>query len=381
VDTEPTTVTQTDPLSDDSLARIWNGAPRFPLERLLEQLRLVYAAFGLSDTDAGTVADVLAAADLRGVESHGIALVEYHSGGYRDGEIVAGAELTLERETPVSAAFEAHDGPGPVQATRAMRRCIDKASETGLCMATVRNSTHFGMAGYYARMAADAGLVGVALTNSGALTAPTFGARPMLGSNPIAVAIPAGGGSEGIVLDMSTSTVAWGKVAIARRAGKAIPPGWALDAEGRTTTDPRMVASLTPLGGTRETSGHKGYGLGLIVDVLCGPLAGGISSWRVRSGPDKGRGSGVGHCFMAWRIDVFRDPDEFHADVRQMIADLHLTPVAPSQGSDRVLVPGDTEAANLAYNKRHGVPVRPQVVAEVRRVCAEWSAPFLLGER
>lgn len=366
------------PLSDEAIAALWVGAPRFPVGLLRRQLATVYRAFGLPEADANATADVLLRSDLYGVESHGTALVGYHASLYATGTAIAGAPLTVVRETPVSIAFDANDGPGPVQAVRAMRRCIEKATETGLCFATVCRSTHFGMAGHYARMASEAGLIGVALTNSASLAAPTFGATPMLGSNPIAVAVPAGPDSPGLLLDMSTSTVAWGKIAIARRAGKPIPPGWGLDAAGRPTTDPSDVHALTPLGGDRQTSGQKGYGLGLIVDVLCGPLGGGMSSWRISSELGQGRGNGTGHAFIAWRIDAFRDPEEFHADIRQMIADLHAVPAAPDAPSDRVLVPGDIEAATEAYNERHGVPLRPAVLEEVRRVCAEWNAPFLL---
>lgn len=367
------------PLADEAIAALWVGAPRFPAELLREQLAMAYRAFGLPETDAAETADVLLSSDLYGVESHGTALVGYHASLYAGGEAVAGASLTVDRESPVSIAFDANDGPGPVQGVRAMRRCIAKARESGLCVATVRRSTHFGMAGYYARMAGDAGLIGIAMTNSASLAAPTFGATPMLGSNPIAVAVPAGPDGPGLLLDMSTSTVAWGKVALAKRAGKPIPHGWALDAAGNPTTDPHAVHALTPLGGDRVTSGQKGYGLGLIVDVLCGPLGGGSMSWQITGELGQGRGNGTGHAFMAWRIDAFREPEAFHADIRRMIADLHAVPAAPGAPSDRVLVPGDIEAATAAYNARHGVPLRPAVREEVRRVCAEWHAPFLLG--
>ena len=370
------------PVSDEGIASLWTGVSRFPVALFRQQLELAYRGFGLPELDAKEAVDVLSAADLYGIESHGIALIDYHSSGYRAGDFVPGAPLTVNRETPVSVTFDGHSGPGPVQGSRAMRRCVEKATESGICIATVNNSTHYGMAGYYARMASDAGLIGVAMTNSGSLVAPTFGSAPMLGSNPIAVAVPAGAGSDGIVLDMSTSTVAWGKIAIAQRAGKSLPDGWAQDKTGRPTNDPNEVGALTPLGGERITSGQKGYGLGLIVDVLCGPLGGGGSSWQVLGGLGNGRGSGVGHSFMAWRIDAFRDPEEFHTDIRQMIADLHASPVAPDVPSDRVLVPGDIEAATRRYNEKHGVPVRPQVLDEVRAVCDEWGVPFVLtGER
>lgn len=366
------------PCADEAIAALWVGEPRFPVALVREQIATVYRGLGQPAADAEITAEVLLASDLCGVESHGIALVDYHASLYRSGEITPGAPLAVLRETPVSVAFDANGGPGPVQGVRAVRRCLEKAQASGLCLATVRNSTHFGMAGYYAKLASDAGLIGIALTNSGSLTAPTFGARAMLGSNPIAVAVPAGDEWPAILLDMSTSTVAWGKVSLAMRAGKPIPAGWGLDETGRPTTDPNAVDMLTPLGGERVTSGHKGYGLGLIVDVLCGPLGGGGFSWQVYGEHGKGRGGGVGHAFLAWRIDAFRDPAEFHADIRRMVADLHAVPVAPDAASDRVLVPGEIEEATRAYNERHGVPIRRVVLDEVRAVCAQWDIPFLL---
>ena len=365
----PTTGTTTD--------RSWFDAPRFPLAHLTRFAASLLVAMGVPPRHAGPAAEFLLLADLRGVDSHGVARLPFYAARFRRGLIDAGAELRVLREGPSTLAFDAGDGFGLTQAPRAMERCIDKAEETGICLATVGHSNHFGIAGAYALMAARRGLGGMAMTNASTLVVPTFGTQPMLGTNPIAIAVPTStkGTSPPLVLDMSTSAVAWGKIEIARRAGSSIPLGWAVDDGGVPTTDPFAARWLTPLGGARETSGHKGYGLGVVVDILCGPLAG--AAWGAHvlgsRGPD--RPANVGHTFMAWRIDAFRDPEEFFADLAAMLAELRATPPAPGHEGTGVLVPGDPEIRAESVNRRLGVPVRPPVVEELRTLAGELGVP------
>ncbi len=366
------------PLSDEAIAAFWSGVPRFAPDLVRHQAESMFSAFGMTAANANAATTTLLAADWRGIESHGVARIPYYAETFKNGRVVANADLTVVRETSISVTFDANNGSGLVQGPRAMARCVEKAAESGLCMATVRASNHFGIAGFYALLAAQQGLVGIGMTNSGSLTAPTFGAKAMLGSNPIAVAVPAGEESEPIVLDMSTSTVAYGKIEIAQRARKPLPNGWALDGDGYPTNDPFAMQAILPLGGDRETSGHKGYGLGLIVDILCGPLGGGNWSWAISDNARDDRPIGVSHFFAAWRIDAFRDPAEFHADLQTMMRDLRQTPVAPGAPTDRVLIPGEPEAAQERYNRAHGLPIRPEVLVELRECCREWSVPFLL---
>ena len=349
-------------LSDEALAAYWGDSPRFETGTVREQSESLFRAYGLSIEEAEIATRPLLAADMRGIESHGVARLRSYAEGFIDGRIVADAPLTVDRETPVSVAFNANDGSGLVQGQRAMARVIEKAHETGLCMGTVRESTHFGIAGHYAMMASQAGLIGVAMTNTGALAAPTFGAKAMLGSNPMAITLPATDNTPEFVLDMSTSTAAYGKIEVAQRAKKAIPTGWAI-----------------PLGGTRETSGHKGYGLGLLVDLLCGPLAGAAASHQISAAYYAGERFRIGHYFAAWRVDAFRDPADFAADVTALFDELRNTPVAPNAPSDRVLIPGEPESAQEDFNNRHGCPVRPAVLDDVRALCTEWKVPFILG--
>lgn len=357
----------------------WEAATRFPLDRLRAFVIAVFEVFGMERRRAETAADSMLIADLRGIDSHGVARLPYHALRARRGFVDLAAELTVLRESASTLALDANNGPGLVLAPEAMERCIAKADASGICLATVRRSNHFGIAGYYALLAAKRGLCGVAMTNSSPLVVPMFGARGMLGTNPLAVAVPTGDGPP-LVLDMSTSTVAWGKIEIARRAGAAIPAGWALDEFGLPTTDPLAARWLTPLGGERITSGHKGYGLGVVVDLLCGPLAG--AAWGAQISGAGGRlgVSGIGHTFMAWRIDAFRDPDAFYADVAALIADLRTTPPAPGYEATGVLVPGDPEVAAEARNRAEGVPVKAEVLAELRLLAAEWGVAFSLDD-
>jgi LDH2 family malate/lactate/ureidoglycolate dehydrogenase len=177
---------------------------------------------------------------------------------------------------------------------------------------------------------------------------------------------------------MSTSTVAWGKIEIYRRAGKQLPSGWALDEHLLPTTDPAAARWLTPLGGDRETGGQKGYGLSIVVDILCGPLASGVWSAHI-SGATGGRHvAGTGHTFLAWRIDAFRDPAEFYADVQELLSDLRACPPASGCEQTGVMIPGDPETAATATNQRLGIPIKPRVFTELRDLAAQLGVPFTL---
>ncbi len=351
-------------------------ANRVNAEMLEKYTADVLMGFGLTAEDARIAAEVLVASDVRGIDSHGVPRMGYYAERLRKGLINVNADLTVVTETPATIAFDANNGMGHPASYRAMTRCIEKAKETGLCMATVRHSNHFGIAGYYAMMALKEGLCGLAMTNATPLVVPTFAREPVLSTAPIAVAIPARD-QRPIVIDMATSTVAWGKVEIARREGKPIPAGWAYDKDGNDTTDPWAAVSLTPLGWTRELGSHKGYGLSLFVEVLCSQLAG--SSWSRYVGGSRStppRPSDTGHAFMAWRIDAFRPEDEFYTDVDSMLAELRA--LEPSAGHEQVLVPGDPEDIAEADRRERGIPVHPSVLDELRKLGTEVgvNAPF-----
>jgi LDH2 family malate/lactate/ureidoglycolate dehydrogenase len=336
---------------------------RYPYDTLHAFVTAAFIEAGLTDDQARQATDTLLVSDLRGVASHGLGRLAGYIDRIHAGFDNPNAPLEVIRETPVSLALDANLGLGPLVGPEAMRRTIAKAQEAGLCMTTVRRSNHFGIAGTYARMAAEEGLGGLAMTNATRLVVPTNGKSPRFGTNPIAFAVPTA--CDPFVLDMSTSTVPWGKIEIARRAGLPIPAGWGVDADGRTTTDPNLVKALTPLGGTKEMCGHKGYGMAMMVEILAGPLSGNVWSNHVNRPKEQQLPPGTGHFFMAWRIDLFRDPDEFKADMDLICRELHETPAA-DDASGPVLVPGDPEIEAERRNREEGVPVAPGLVLELR---------------
>lgn len=350
---------------------------RFPLKRVSSFVESVFLDLGLTPADASIATESLVVADLYGIDSHGVARLPFHARRIAEGLINLKATLTVVRESPSTLVLDAQNGFGQALAPKAMIRTIDKAEQSGICLTTVRSSNHFGIAGFYALMAAKRGLGGMAMTNSSPLVVPTFGSVPMLGTNPLAFAVPTGDGLP-LLLDMATSTVAYGKLEVARRANKPIPLGWAVDDLGIPTTDPHAARFLTPLGGDRPTSGQKGYGLSVMVDVFCGPLGGGAWSRLVSGAVGPDNPSGTGHAFIAWRIDAFRDPGEFYADLTEMLNDLRATPPIAGHESTGVLVPGDPEHAAEAHNLREGVPIKREVLAELRDVCNDLGLRFTL---
>ncbi|HEV2108245.1 MAG TPA: Ldh family oxidoreductase [Thermomicrobiales bacterium] len=354
--------------------------PRFPREMLVAFTATVLAKLDLAEDLTTPAAEHLVLADERGVASHGLARLPYYAKRFRTGLIDARAGLTVIRETPSSLVLDANNGFGFVLGPQAMDRCIKQAESSGVCIATVRHSNHFGIAGAYALMAVPHGMIGVAMTNASPLVVPTFGTEARLGTNPFAVAVPTGPGPDDppLVLDMSTSTVAWGKIEIARRANKLIPMGWAVDEHGQPTTDPHAARWLTSLGGSPETSGHKGYGLGVLVDVLCGPLAGAAWSARISGTRGPAQPSNIGHVFMAWRVDAFREPAEFYADLAGMIDSLRSTPAHPDHTDTGVLAPGDPEHLAAERSRQEGVPVAVPVIAELEQLASELDIPFPL---
>ncbi len=329
-------------------------------------------ATGARGEDAQLVANVLVASDVRGIESHGVARLEgFYVDRIRDGVIDARANASVLRETPTTLAVDANNGLGHPVSVRTMQRTIEKARETGAAFATVSHSNHFGIAGYYAMLALDADCIGIASTNAGRLAAPSDGRDLMLGTNPFAYAVPAAGG-DSFVLDMATTTVALGKLEIAKRLGKPLLPGWAIDAQGRPTTDPDagIGGALLPLGGFGgDNGGYKGYGLGLLSQILCATLAGGTLV------PDMPPRFGIlnpaitSHFFGALRIDAFRDPVEFKRDLATLLHQLRAS--SPAPGFDRVYTAGEPEALRTAEHLRDGIGLDPVVVESLERTAAK----------
>jgi L-2-hydroxycarboxylate dehydrogenase (NAD+) len=325
---------------------------------------------GVPDGAAAIVAEVLVAADLRGVSSHGLGRLEsFYVEPIRSGAIDAAAPITTLTESPTTIALDAHNGLGHPASVRAMTAVIEKAGACGIAAGTVRCSNHHGMTGYYAMSALDHGMIGVAASNTARLMAPTLGREVLLGNSPLAVAVPALG-SDAFVLDMAMSTVAMGKIEVAARSGHALKPGWALDGSGRETLDPAKAESLEPLGGASvATGGHKGYALSLLVEMLT-LLGGGAFGRALPAAADMFAHTGsTSHFFLALDIARFRSLSDFRIDAQELLRQLRES--TPALGMERVYTPGEPDAAATAFNTEHGVPLHEAIVTNLARLGRE----------
>ncbi len=337
---------------------------------------------GVAPDDAAVVADVLVAADMRGIESHGVARLEsYYVSRIRSGQLEARPNVQTVRETPASVLVDAGNGLGHPVGKRTMERVLQKAAQTGAAFGAVRNSNHFGIAGYYAMLAIDRDLIGIASTNSVRYGAPTFGKDVLLGTNPLAFAIPAKS-EPAFVLDFATTTVPKGKLEVYNRKGKQLNPGWAIDAGGHETLDPNVAlqGALLPLGGYGvEGGGHKGYGLGLLVDILCGVLSGGKFGNDLPVAADPPLPGRISHFFAAFSIAGFRDPEQFKADMDTELRAFKDSAKAP--GHDRIYVAGEIEHEKTLDARRNGVPVHVKVWDGLEKLAGELSIPFTIEKR
>lgn len=346
----------------------------------------VFQKMGILEEDARITADVLVAADLRGIDSHGVARLRRYVNGLRDGMMVARPEVQLLTDTPTTARIDAGAGLGQPVSYRAMQQAIQKAQDWGAGFVTVRNSNHYGIAGYYAMMALEHDCIGISMTNSAVLVVPTFGRRAMLGTNPIAVAAPAGQ-EWPFVLDMATSTVPRGKLEVYNRAEKPLPLGWATDETGTPTADAARVldnllarrgGGLLPLGGAgEEFRGYKGYGLALLVDILCGvlPGAGYADTIYPKTPEGKPLPADVGHFFGAIKVSAFRPLDEFKATMDDIIQRMKDTP--KSADAERIYIHGEKEYQETE-RRAGGIPVGPKVEADLKAIAQELGVAYNL---
>lgn len=350
-----------------------------PADLLNRQIVEIFTAWGMPGGHADTAARIMVDTDLKGIDSHGIGMLPGYRNMRRDGKIVVDGEIRVVRELPSMALIDGGHGLGHPVAEKAMGLAIEKAKQSGIGVVSVRNSNHYGAAGYYAAMAPDEGLIGISLTGTpSSLVVPTFGKRTMFGTNPIAFAAPARRNPP-FLLDMATSTVAIGKLAVAVRAGTDIPLGWAMDRDGRPTTDApaaREARKLTPLGGSREMGSHKGYGLAAMVDILSSVLSG-AAIFRVDEFTGRSQAAGnVGHFFLAADPAAVRGDDGFPDEMDDLIDALHAT--EPADPGQPVLVAGDPERAAYAERSKSGIPVTGRLADEIKDVARECNAPYLL---
>ena len=354
-------------------ATVSEGALRRFCEEALKKL-------GVPAGDARTTTDVLVTADLRGIESHGVARLGRYVAGLKKGFMRPTDQSRIIKETKATALVDGGQSLGQVVGRKGMDLAIKKARDTAVGVVAVRNSNHYGIAGYYSLMALEHNLVGVSTTNAGPLVVPTFGRTAILGTNPISLAAPALK-EKAFVLDMATSTVPRGKVEVYNRLGKPMPHGWAVDETGRSSTDPKRVLNalanrlgggLLPLGGEGEDlGGHKGYGLALMVDVLSGVLSGAATGLQVYADEQR---PNVGHFFMALDPAAFRPLEEFRRDMDRLARELKDSPKA--HGQDRIYVHGEKSFARMEKYRQVGIPLDPKVVENLKKIGADLGVPW-----
>lgn len=345
----------------------------FSYAHLFEFTKNVFLAMGCSETDAETATKTLLSADVRGIDSHGVARLSGYVRLWQAGRINPKPHIHIVHETPSTAVVDGDKGLGLVVAPFAMHVAIGKAKNVGSGWVSVQNSNHFGIAGYHAMMALQHDMIGMAMTNASALVAPTFSVERMLGTNPIAVAVPAGN-EHPFVADMATTTAANGKLEILQRKHEEAPVGWIQDEHGNATTDAHALknkGALLPLGSDREHGSHKGYALGSIVDIFSAVLSGAnYGPWvppfpAYVPMPENQPGKGLGHFLGAMRIDAFRKAEDFKKDMDQWIRRFREAKTA--EGYERVLIPGDPEREYEAIRMKEGIPLLESVAEDLQR--------------
>ncbi len=346
--------------------------PRVTVETLEDFYRRAFAATDYSADDAATIARVLLASDVHGIESHGAPLAHGYINSTLRGLINPHPQIKTITETPGTLVLDGDNGLGAVVGDYAMRRAVEKARAVGVGTVTVRDSNHYASCFYYPLIAIEAGMAGMTITTSGALTLPTFGAAPLLGTNPYAIGFPGGNTEPYFLIDMATSIVAMGKVGVYRREGKTLPEGWTFDEQMQPTTDPGAARWLNLLGVDRDHGSQKAYGLNVAGDLFCGLLSGGRYSAQV---PLRGEGKlGTTHMFTAWRIDAFVPLEEYRARFDEYIAMLHACP--PMAGAERVLVPGEPEHIAERDRRANGIPLNQIIYDDLHALARELEIPF-----
>jgi LDH2 family malate/lactate/ureidoglycolate dehydrogenase len=332
-------------------------------------VRDVFVKLGVPADDAYISADVLVKADLRGIESHGVGRLSRYVDRIRTGLIEPVARISVVRETPSSILLDGGNGLGQVVSYQAMQRCIKKAKGAGTGWVAVRNSNHFGIAGYYAMMTLEHNMLGLCFTNSRPLAVPTYGRESIIGTNPISFAAPCNK-EKPFVLDMATTVVPIGKIEVAQRKSIPLPLGWAVDNTGTPTTDPNKVlkgGGILPLGGRAEFSGYKGYGLSVMIDILCAVLTGAnYLSLIERPVDGKATSSNIGHFFGAISIDGFRNLDEFTETMDNLIGMLKNS--AKEEGETRIFVAGEREFEKEEEHLTSGIPLYKKTFLNLKKI-------------
>ena len=356
---------------------------RIPYEKTRAFCVKVFQGYGFSEAESIQITDALLDADLCGIESHGIQrLIRYHN-EITEGLVKLHAKPQIVKETILSATIEGNDAMGQTLSVDAMNLAIQKAKQHGIGMVAVRNSNHYGMAGYYTRMAAQEGLIGVCMTNTEAIMVPTFGREAMLGTNPIAFSMPAD--PIPFTFDAATTVVPRGKLEVYAKRDGAIKDGWALDENGHPSTDATRVLNniihksgggILPVGGAgEETSGHKGYGFGMLCEICTGILSGGLTSNHINRTPGR---VNTCHFFMAMDYGLFGEKEELEARLSKYLEELRQSPKA--EGADRIYTHGEKEFENRQKVISDGIPVNDKTYAEMQMIADYTGAADLLPD-
>ncbi len=343
-------------------------------ERLRDLFAKIYIAKGIPENDAYMVANNLISAELNGVYSHGAARMKMYLRYIDNGQINMSGDIKVLKESASTIHIDGNNCLGAVVATKAVRKGIEKAKQSGSAIVNVCNSNHFGIAAYYTRMIAEQGLIGIAMTNAFPHVAPWGSYKGYLGTNPISFGAPTASG-EPMVLDMSTSIVARGKISVAAEKGEPIPAGWAFDKNGNATTDAKAAVegALSPI------AGPKGYGLSLFIDVLSGVLSGGRFGGHL--GPQADgikRNAGISHFFMMVDIAQFMPLESFNERMQQMISDIKTLPKI--EGVPEIFMPGEIEQRKIEKFKKEGIPLSETLIDELKGMCKKLDIEFKLNE-
>jgi L-2-hydroxycarboxylate dehydrogenase (NAD+) len=354
----------------------------YSYQQLFQFTRKVFEAMGCNEKDAVLATEVLLSADLRGIDSHGVARLSGYVRLWEVKRINASPDMKIVHETPSTAVIDGDGGLGLVVAPYAMQVAIEKAKQVGTGWVSVQNSNHFGIAGFHAMMALQHDMIGVAMTNASPLVAPTFSIERLLGTNPICVAVP-GGEEPAFVADLATTTAANGKLEILQRKNQAAPTGWVQDKDGLPSTNPHELKSggaLLPLGGDREHGSHKGYALGAVVDIFSAVLSGAnYGPWvppfpAYVPMPDEMPGKGIGHFFGAMRVDAFRPAAEFKQHMDKWIRRFRSAKTV--NGEEQVLIPGDPEREMEENRMKAGIPIFHIVEEDLRYLGEKMGLKF-----
>ena len=351
----------------------------FAYPRLLKFANDIFVRMGCPADQASEAADVLLGADLRGIDSHGLARLSGYVRLWEAKRINSKPNIRVVHETPSTAVVDGDQGLGLVVAPFAMRTALEKARSCGTGWVAVRNSNHFGIAGHHAMKALEHDMIGMAMTNASPLVAPTFSVERLLGTNPICVAIPAGE-QPPFVADFATTTAANGKLEILQRKNEQAPAGWIQKKDGSSSTNPdelKLGGALIPLGSDYEHGSHKGFCLGAWVDIFSAVLSGAnYGPWvppfvSFLSPPDDPVGAGIGHFFGAMRVDAFRPDDEFKQHMDRWIS--RFRSARTIEGRERVVIPGDPERETEMIRRKQGIPLNLKVVEDLKNLGERFS--------